>query len=179
MKKIVIVYLLVLLSNFALSQENNDQDLISTIETLSNYSKVIENTEIQYITSINLNRNTNLLRITETQDYSIKYVERTISFYINDVNKNNMICIIEKKKSNREYLINVELSTLNNGVEYSEIVYEKGKEAIDVSDLNSRDKIVLNASGNSMSKKSAKKYVNSIMELLDIDHVIEEKSSSD
>ena len=179
MKKILVLCLLVLLSNSAFSQKNSDEDLMNTIQALSNYSTVIDGVEIQYITTVDLNRKTKLFRITETQDYSIKYVERTISFYIDDINKNSMVCIIKKEMPDRKFSINVELSTLNNGVEYSEIIFEKGKEAINVSDLNSTDKVVLNASGNSMSKKSAKKYVNSFMELLGIDHVIEEKSTSD
>ena len=178
MNKIATFCFMIMLSTTAFSQENSDEDLIKTIQALSNYSVIVDDTEIQYITIIDLNRKTKRIRITETLDYSVKYIEKTMSFYIDDINRDSMKCILIKNESTGKFTVDVELSTLNNGVEYSEIVFEKGKESTEVSDLDSTDLVKLDASGNTMSKKSAKKYVNSFMKLLDIDHVIQETGSS-
>ena len=129
---------------------------------------VVDGTEIQYFTDIDLNKKTGRIKITDTQDFSVKYIETVISFYLGDIDKNSMNYKLTEKEDSDIFNIFFEISTLNNTVEYSEIIFENGKEHTRVSDINSSAIIRLSANGKAMSKDLAQKYINSWMELLNI-----------
>ena len=168
MKKIITLSLFVLIPFFAFSQEKTVDELIDIIEELSSYSVVLDGTEIQYFTKIDLNKKTGRFKITDTQDFSVRYIETVISFYLGDIDKNSMNYKLTENEDSDIFKILFEISTLNNSVEYSEIIFENGKEYTRVSDINSSDLIRLRANGKAMSKDLAKKYINSWMELLNI-----------
>ena len=168
MKKIITLYLIILIPFFSFSQEKTVDELIDIIEELSSYSVVVDGTEIQYFTNIDLNKKTGRIKITDTQDFSVKYIETVISFYLGDIDKNSMNYKLTENEDSDIFNIFFEISTLNNSVEYSEVIFENGKEYTRVSDVNSSDLIRLSANGKSMSKDLTKKYINSWMELLNI-----------
>ncbi len=168
MEKIITLSLFILIPFFSFSQEKTEDELIDIIEELSIYSVVVDGTEIQYFTNIDLNKKTGRIKITDTQDFSVKYIETVISFYLGDIDKNSMNYKLRENEDSDIFNILLEISTLNNSVEYSEIIFENGKEYTRVSDINSSDLIRLSANGKTMSKDLAKKYINSWMELLNI-----------
>ena len=168
MEKISTLFLLVLIPLFSFSQEKTEDELIDIIEELSIYSAVVGGTEIQYFTNIDLNKKSGRIKITDTQDFSVKYIETVISFNLNDIDKNSLNYKLTENEDNDEVKITFEITTLNNTVEYSEVVFENGQENTRVSEVNSSDRIILRANGKVMSKNSAQKYINSWMELLNI-----------
>ncbi len=168
MKKIIALFFTILIPFFSNSQEKTDDDLVGIIEELSNYSDVIDGAEIQYFTNVDLNKKTGRIKITDTHDYSAKYVETVISFNLEDIDLRSVKYQLTKNNDNDYYGIMFEISTLNNSVEYSEVIFENGKEYTRVSETNSSDLIRLSANGKAMSKDLARKYINSWMELLGI-----------
>jgi hypothetical protein len=168
MKNIVALFSIVLIPFFSISQEKKDDQLIDIIEELSNYTVVIDGAEIQYFTNIGLNKKTGRIKVTDTQDYSAKYVETVISFYLEDINHRSVKYKLTKNDDDDNFTILFEILTKNNSVEYSEIVFENGKEKTRVSETNSSDLIRLSANGKAMSKDLAQKYINSWMELIGI-----------
>jgi hypothetical protein len=168
MEKIIMLSLFVLVPFFSFSQEKTVDELIDIIEELSSYSVVVDGTEIQYFTNIDLNKKTGRIKITDTQDFSVKYIETVISFYLGDIDKNSMNYKLTENEDSDIFKIFLEISTLNNSVEYSEVIFVNGKEYTRVSDVNSSDLIRLRANGKTMSKDLAKNYINSWMELLNI-----------
>jgi len=168
MIKIIRLALFIFIPFLSFSQEKTENELIDIIEELSSYSMVVNGAEIQYFTDINLNKKTGRIKITDTQDFSVKYIETVISFYLGDIDKNSMNYKLTENEDSDIFNIFFEISTLNNSVEYSEVIFENGKEFTRVSDVNSSDLISLRANGKTMSKDLAQKYLNSWMELLNI-----------
>jgi hypothetical protein len=168
MKKIITTAFIIVLPFFSYAQEKTDNNLIPIIEDLSSYSVVVDGTEVQYFTDIKLNIKTGRIKIIDTQDYSVKYIETITSFNLEDIDNESVAYEIIKSEVEDEFLINFEISTLNNSVEYSEVVFENGKEYTRVSDSNSSDLIRLSANGKAMSRELAQKYVDSWMEFLGI-----------
>jgi hypothetical protein len=168
MKKIITTAFIILLPFFSYAQEKTDNNLIPIIEDLSSYSVVVDGTEVQYFTDIKLNIKTGRIKIIDTQDYSVKYIETITSFNLEDIDNESVAYEIIKSEVEDEFLINFEISTLNNSVEYSEVVFENGKEYTRVSDSNSSDLIRLSANGKAMSRELAQKYADSWMEFLGI-----------
>ena len=168
MEKIITLYLIILIPFCSFSQEKTVDELIDIIEELSSYSMVVDGTEIQYFTNIDLNKKTGRFKITDTQDFSVKYIETVISFYLGDIDKNSMNYKLTENEDSDIFKVFFEISTLNNSVEYSEVIFENGKESTRVSDVNSSDLIRLSANGKTMSKDLAQKYINSWMKLLNI-----------
>jgi hypothetical protein len=168
MKKIITLSSFILITFFSFSQDKTVDELIDIIEELSSYSMVVDGTEIQYFTNIDLNKKTGRIKITDTQDFSVKYIETVTSFYLGDIDKNSMNYKLTENEDNDEVKIAFEISTLNNTVEYSEVIFENGQEYTRVSEVNSNDRIILRANGKAMSKNSVQKFINSWMELLNI-----------
>ncbi len=168
MKKIITLSLFILITFFSFSQDKTVDELIDIIEELSSYSMVVDGTEIQYFTNIDLNKKTGRIKITDTQDFSVKYIENVTSFYLGDIDKNSMNYKLTENEDNDEVKIAFKISTLNNTVEYSEVIFENGQEHTRVSEVNSSDRIILRANEKAMSKNSVQKYINSWMELLNI-----------
>lgn len=175
MKKIVAFTFFILISFFSISQEKSNDTLNSIIEELSNYSVMIDGAEVQYLTNIDLNTKTGRIKITDTKDYSIKYIETVISFYLKDLDLESLKYRITETDDGK-FGIMFEISTLNNTVEYSEVIFEGGKEYTRVSEINSSDLIRMTANGKTMSMDSAQKYVDSWMELLGITRAKEIKN---
>lgn len=165
MKRIVALTFFILISFFSISQEKSNDSLNSIIEELSNYSVMIDGTEVQYLTNIDLNSKTGRIKVTDTKDYSIKYIETVISFYLKDLDLESLEYRITETDDGK-FGIMFEISTLNNTVEYSEVIFENGKEYTRVSETDSSDLIRMTANGKTMSQESAQKYVDSWMELL-------------
>jgi len=168
MKKIIALFFTILIPFLSVSQEKTDDDLVGIIEELSNYSDVIDGTEIEYFTNVDLNKKTGRIKITDTHDYSAKYVETVISFNLEDIDLRSVKYQLTKNDDNDYYVIMFEISTLNNSVEYSEVIFKNGKEYTRVSETNSSDLIRLSANGKAMPKDLARKYINSWMKLLGI-----------
>ena len=170
MKQIITVTLLILIPLLSFTQEKTDKNkiLIADIEDLSKYSDTVNGSEIQYFTNIFLNSKTGRMKLTDIHDYSVKYIENTISFNLGDIDEKSVKHSIRKNEYDDNFTVLIEISTLNNSVEYSRVVYESGKELIDVSEANSNDAVRLTANGKSMSEDLAQKYLNSWFELLGI-----------
>ena len=176
MKKIIALFFTILIPFFSNSQEKTDDDLVGFIEELSNYSDMVDGAEIQYFTNVDLNKKTGRIKITDTHDYSAKYVETVTSFNLEDIDLRSVKYQLTKKDDNDCYVILFEISTLNNSVEYSEVIFENGKEYTRVSETNSSDLIRLSANGKAMTQDLAQKYINSWMELLVISRAEEIKN---